>query len=978
MINNHFIKHFLTAAQHYADKPALYFNKEIYDYQTINRLSDDVAKIISKFALPKETIIPLVLERTPQIIITMIGILKAGCAFLPISPSSPCSRIEYILEETKSKIVFCDLSFSFSIPNETELINPNTLTETDSSNFTTVYESAELAYVMYTSGSTGKPKGVMIEHRSMMNLFSSLTEILSLSNNDLFLALTDYTFDISLIELLMPLTIGASIVLTEHGAVADGKKIKQYLNNFDISFMQATPLTWEILLKNGWKNKGLTRLLVGGEQFKTSLALKLEYKKGNVWNVYGPTETSMWSMIYPLQGDIPTESVPLGNPIANTHLKLIYEEDSTKAELYIGGLGVARGYLNSAELTQSKFIIDNKDTIRYYKTGDLVSSQEGLLCYAGRIDNQLKFGGIRIESGEIEATIEQEAFVKKAVVKIHEHNEYYKTMAAYVEIDEEALFAHGIHVMNEDSSHYLEKIYDETYSHANEFDYQTINTCGWQSSFTGLTFPEEELLESYEQIKKYIRHSNLEHVLEIGCGTGFLLLDYLPYAQNITVMEISQKAIDYVKKLIPKTTKNKITFKLKSMVNLHEVSRFSCIIVNSVVQYLPSIKSLVDSLKQLIKATKTGGSILIGDVRSLELLDIYLAIKNSRHHPSDMETCPPNLFYKSRDSEIVLSPLFFYALKQQFKRISWVDINIKHGQYPNELNYFRYDVILHIEKPVKETDCHTISFNTIDNLSDLIKEMQQPLLIQNIPYNYFPFLCTRLSLQTNKYVHHLLKMTHHNDDKLDKEKALSMINGTIDKWEHFIQYQSAAPQQYLQMLLTPISQEAYLIRPIQKERYDSIHSYCREPFSPWLQKFCFEHIKIQVKKHIMSWVNPSIYVWVEQWPQTINGKLDRKQLQLPATYHPEKDKGSILSQLKHIWLNITGDHALIREEFWTHGVSSLSMYFFLATINETFHLHLTYHEFHQYNTMEKVSARIEHLLKISDKKDIDEGGFNGQ
>ncbi|WP_298623291.1 AMP-binding protein [uncultured Legionella sp.] len=226
MINNHFIQHFLTAAQHYADKPALYFNKKTYDYQTINLLSDNIAKIISKFALPKETIVPLVLERTPQIIITMIGILKAGCAFLPISPSSPCSRIEYILEETKSKLVFCDLSVSFAIPRA-ELINPNTLVEIDDNHFTSFCENDDLAYVRYTSGSTGKPKGVMIEHGSMMNLFSSLTEILSLSNDDLFLALTDYTFDISLIELLMPLTIGASIVLTEHGAVADGKKISQ-------------------------------------------------------------------------------------------------------------------------------------------------------------------------------------------------------------------------------------------------------------------------------------------------------------------------------------------------------------------------------------------------------------------------------------------------------------------------------------------------------------------------------------------------------------------------------------------------------------------------------------------------------------------------------------------------------------------------------------------------------------------------------
>lgn len=968
MISNHFIERFACVAREYAHKDALYFNKERYDYHKINQLSDVVAQFISTFALHKETVIPLVMDRSPAIIITMVGILKSGCAFLPISPSSPCSRIEYLLEETRARLVFCDVPAAFKTSSEMQLIDPVTLFSRDvvGFNHNHSYQDHDLAYVMYTSGSTGKPKGVMIEHQSMMNLFLSLSEKLHLSDKDVFLALTDYTFDISLIELLMPLTLGATVVLTEHGVVADGKKIRSYFNAFDISLAQATPLTWEILLKNGWKNDGSMRILVGGEQFKTSLALKLDYEKGNVWNVYGPTETSMWSTIHALQSPLVTESVPLGIPIANTQLKLIYEEDSSKAELYIGGLGVARGYLNAAELTESKFIVDEKDNIRYYKTGDLVMQHEGSLCYVGRIDNQLKFGGIRIESGEIEATIEHEPFVKKAVVKVHEHNEYYKTMAAYIEIDEEALFSHRMHVISEDSLHYMEKIYDETYSHAAEFKYQAVNTCGWQNSFTGLPFDEAELLESYTNIRTQIKSSDLEEVLEIGCGTGFLLLDYLPNAENITVMEISQKAIDYVRSIISLADNDKIKFKLESMVNLHDISRYSCIILNSVIQYLPSIKSLLDSLKQLIKATKAGGSILIGDVRSLELLELYLAMKHSCHHPHETEVYPPQLFYKSRDSEIVISPFFFYALKQQFKRISWVDINVKHGQYLNELNYFRYDVVLHIEKPVKEIDCLVVSFNEFHGLKALEKELKQPVLIQNIPYDYFSLLSAQLGIQSSVYLAQLLKAINYGGEQLDKEKVHSLIGNASEKWDQFIHYQPASPRRYLQMLLTPRTQEPYLIRPTEKERYDSIHAHCREPFSPWLQKFCVEHIKMNVKKHIMSWVNPSIYIWVEQWPQTINGKLDRKQLQLPSTYHPEKDQGSVLSQLRHLWLNITGDHALIGEEFWTHGVSSLSMYFFLASINETFHLHLTYPEFHQYNTMKRLAERIEQLLKGSE------------
>lgn len=969
-MQTHFIEAFSLAVKQHADKPALYFGKKSFNYQELDILSDKIANDILKFRLAKETIIPMVLERTPHLIITMLGILKSGCAFLPISPASPCSRIEYILDDIKTPLLFCDSPMRFKLPEgTTNLVPEDSYSNQEKIDHELRHEGKELAYVMYTSGSTGKPKGVLIEHQSMMNLFYSLIETLTLSHQDLFLALTDYTFDISLIELLMPLILGASIVLTEHGAVADGKKIKHYLKKFDVSFMQATPLTWEILLKNGWKNNGTTRLLVGGEKFKTSLALKLQYEKGNIWNVYGPTETSMWSMIYHLKTPLTTESVPLGHPLANTTLKLLNEGDSNQAELYIGGLGVARGYLNAKELTESKFVYDEESCDRLYKTGDLViKTEDEALCYVGRIDDQLKFGGIRIEAGEIEATIEQESFVKKAVVKMHEHHDYYKTLAAYIEIDEETFFSQDTHSISHDSSLYMEKIYDEAYSHAKEFENGLINTCGWQSSFTGKTFEAPELKETYTQIQRTILNADLTHVLEVGCGTGSLLLDYLAKAQQATVAEISHTAIDYVQSIVPKAHLPKVTFKLESIINIHEINRYSCIVVNSVIQYLPSIKSLVDSLKQLIKATKPGGTVLIGDVRSLELLDVFLTIKHSCHHPEKIEICPTHLFYKSRDTEIVLSPLFFYALKEQVKRISWVDINVKHGDYLNELNYFRYDVVLHIEKEVTPIDCHTLAYHELQDEKDLSTFTNQPLKaikIQNIPYDYLDSLCQQLSVYGKNYLDNLLKGARHDLDEPKKKLASSLIRNSLDGYEAFVHYQTNAPHAYLQLLLVPQSNTKSLLRPIEKEKIDSFHAYCREPFSPWVQEFCFDHIRMNIKKHVMTWVNPSIYIWVEKWPQTINGKLDKNKLSLPIAYTNNQDKGSVLSQLKQMWLNITGDNALISEEFWTHGVSSLSMYYFLATINEKFHLDMTYHEFHQHNTMEKVAAYIERLLKSS-------------
>ncbi len=348
-------------------------------------------------------------------------------------------------------------------------------------------------------------------------------------------------------------------------------------------------------------------------------------------------------------------------------------------------------------------------------------------------------------------------------------------------------------------------------------------------------------------------------------------------------------------------------------------------------------------------------------MRSLELLDVFLLTKYHANHPQADELLPYPLHYKSRDSEIVISPLFFYALKSLIKEITWVDINVKHDQFKNELNFFRYDVILYINKEVKEEIPATIGFNSLSTQEELIEHLKanpnKPIQIETIPYDYMSQLIDQMNTRNNEGLKQHLKMLSEQEQTERFNFAAYLLNINLDQYETFVHYHSYRPQRYLKMLVVPKGGTENLIRPVDKQHLDNIHLYCREPFSPWLQKFCFEHIKLNVKKHVMAWVNPSVYIWVEKWPQTSNGKLDKKKLSLPLKI--EQHMGSILSQLQKIWLNITGDNALIAEEFWVHGVSSLSMYYFLATINETFHLNLSYHEFHHYNTMEKVADYIE-------------------
>lgn len=972
---SNFIELFKNCVSLYPNKIAITFHETHLTYEELDRNSDALAKYIISCDAYSEEIIPLILERTTDLIIAMVAVLKSGCAFLPISPITPCGRISYIFEDTRARFVLSDINIAHLAREDMNVIRPADFNESDA-NLPTIQTPHHLSYVMYTSGSTGNPKGVLIEHHSMMNLFLSLISELNVTNEEVFLALTDYTFDISLIELLMPLLCGATIILTEQGTVADGVKIKKYLTNYPITFMQATPLSWKVLLKQGWENNGAIKILVGGEKFTTKLAEQLNYHKENVWNVYGPTETSMWSMANRLTKKLFTESVPLGFPLNNTVIRVLDEtlkqvEIGTQGELYIAGIGLARGYLNNVELTHQKFIIHPETHERLYKTGDLVFMHDKeTICYIGRVDTQLKYGGIRIEASEIENAIEQEPLVKKAVVKVHEMEDFYKCLAAYVEIDEEKAFSDEVFSIASNTTRFLKNIYDETYLVADNYEHGAVNNCGWQSSFTGKLMCVAELDESYQFIRKVIKASDLSEILEVGCGTGSLLFEYIDNAGRCTIIELSSKAIDYVVSKLSNNQKEKVIFKNDSIQYVHHHQKYTCVIVNSVVQYLPSVHSVVTTLTQLVAATKSNGTIIIGDIRSIELLDVYYLEKTRKNHTpgNDLESELSTFYYKSRDSEIALSPRFFFVLKTLIKGISDIDIQVKHGIHQNELNYFRYDVVIHIGKPVVYQTPLELEFNAFlqeESLLDKIDSCSNlPMIVRNIPNFYVDDILAKIDTEIPN--HPLLNSNRLNIADIEiRNKAFELLNLNRDQKETFLFYGKSNHINLLDLHIYPIIGN-HKVRCFDTEEYGDYRTYCKDPFNPWVQQFCFEHIKLKIKQHILSWVNPSVYIWVEKWPMTINGKLDKKKLLLPITGKsiPSAEK-TTLSELETIWRSITGDNALIDKEFWVHGISSLSMYFFLATINETFQISINYHEFHGYNTLEKLSAYIDELVNPS-------------
>jgi len=296
-----------------------------------------------------------------------------------------------------------------------------------------------LAYVIFTTGSTGRSKGVQIEHRAVANFLESMAREPGLTADDTLVAVTTFSFDIAGLEIFLPLTMGARVVIASRDVVLDGRALRDLLEASNATVMQATPITWRMILESGWQGRLGLKILCGGEAMPPDLARELIPRCSSLWNMYGPTETTIWSTVTHVTS---TESrIPIGRPIANTQVYIVDRElrevpVGGTGELLIGGIGLARGYLNNPELTAERFIPDpfsqNKDA-RLYKTGDLCRCRhDGVIEFLGRNDNQVKIRGYRIELGDVEAALESHPEVKQAATKVVDRQGHEKSLVGYV------------------------------------------------------------------------------------------------------------------------------------------------------------------------------------------------------------------------------------------------------------------------------------------------------------------------------------------------------------------------------------------------------------------------------------------------------------------------------------------------------------------------------------------------------------------
>ncbi|MEQ1513138.1 MAG: amino acid adenylation domain-containing protein [Lysobacteraceae bacterium] len=411
-------------------------------YAELDAQADAVAARLRAHGCGPGTMVGLFLDRTPRMLAALLGTLKSGAAYVPLDPSYPADRIGFMLEDSAAPVVITEDALAGQLPAGVHaLLRIEDALEAAGSavRAPSPVGAEDIAYVIFTSGSTGRPKGVCIPHRAAVNFLASMAREPGLAATDTLCAITTLSFDIALLELMLPLTVGARVALADRITASDGEALAAMLETVDASVMQATPATWRMLLDAGWGGRPQMRLFCGGEALPRELADRLLECGRELWNVYGPTETTVWSTVERVQpGQAP---VAIGRPIDNTevyvvdkHLQLV--PAGIPGELLIGGLGVAKGYLDRPELTAEKFIADTlgqRANGRLYRTGDLARwRRDGRLEAIGRIDHQVKLRGFRIELGEIESVLAAHDAVAQAIVICREDRPGDKRLVAYL------------------------------------------------------------------------------------------------------------------------------------------------------------------------------------------------------------------------------------------------------------------------------------------------------------------------------------------------------------------------------------------------------------------------------------------------------------------------------------------------------------------------------------------------------------------
>jgi amino acid adenylation domain-containing protein len=692
-------------------------------YAQVNERANRVAHLLISLGIQPDALVGISCERSFELVTGLMGIAKAGGAYVPMDPAYPRERLRFMLEDSQVPVLLTQKHLADSIPKSDAKIvfldDAAQLRDQPATNPRVAMTSQNLAYVIYTSGSTGAPKGVVLNHQGRVNNFLDFNRRFDVGGDDRLIALASLSFDMCAYDVFGILASGAAIVLPEPEHMQDPTRWAQLMNERRVTIWHTAPAMLKMLVDHLEAQpqkapQSLRLVLLGGDWIPVTLPDRLRalVPHTRVISMGGATECSMDSTIYEVRAVDPAwKSIPYGEPMKN---QLAYVLDKhlqplpmlVPGELYLGGIGVGRGYHKRPELTAERFLanpfVPNE---RMYKTGDLARwMPDGNLELLGRMDNQVKIRGYRIELGEIESRLRKHPAVKEGVVTTRVDAAGERRLVAYVVQDPAWQgAAEEQEDLGAEQVEQWQAVYDHAYGKTDHDGVEdpTFNIVSWDSSYTNAPLPAEEMRTWVEQTVDRIQKHHPSRVLEIGCGMGLLLFRIAPYCTRYIGTDFSKVALDYVARHRDRLGLKQVELDKRwadDFTGIEEDSLDS-VVLNSIVLDFPSMDYLMQVLLGSVRAVQPGGKILVGDVRSLPLIEVYQS--SVQLYQADASTPVDQVRARvarliRQEEELVIDPRFFAWLQSKLPKIGHVQVQLKRGSFTNELNAFRYDVTLHI------------------------------------------------------------------------------------------------------------------------------------------------------------------------------------------------------------------------------------------------------------------------------------------
>ncbi|MBF0376218.1 MAG: amino acid adenylation domain-containing protein [Desulfamplus sp.] len=1013
---------------------AVTFGNEQLTYQTLNTRANQLAHYLRGLGVVADLPVGLYMESSVDLLVGMLGILKAGGGYVPLDRAYPSDRIAYMIADSQITVLLTQKSLAEQLSDsDLSLVAADTKfslaavdTEWDKianmsqKNPENCSAPETLAYIIYTSGSTGKPKGIEMPHRALVNLIQWQKNATTISRTAKTLQFAPISFDVSFQEIFSTLCSGGTLVMMPPALRRNPKELLLFLADKEIERLFLPPAALQQLAMAAIDSEitlsCLKEVITAGDQLQIIPAIEDFFSSlphCTLHNHYGPSETHVVTA-FTLKGSPATWTrIPsIGKAIANNYTYLLDETlehvpEGNYGELYIGGMGLARGYVNRPDLTQTKFIQNPYGTGRLYKTGDLARFMpDGNLEFLGRSDNQVKIRGFRIELGEIETLLSQHPMVKQVAVVPYEDGSQNrdgiqkKRLIAYVVPESPA----NLETMGGTQSEQVDtwqSIWDEAYRSFLDKWANTFHLGGWNDSYTGGSLPEEQIREWVAYTVERIMKLSPRRVLEIGCGTGLLLFRIAPSCSRYYGIDVSEQGLNYIRQQIVSTPLEDIVtlqHAAADAIDNMQIEPVDTIIINGVIQFFPGMDYFIKVIEKALSLLQPGGQIFIGDVQSYHLAELFntsVQLYQASDKVSVQDLQKRITERMAEEKKLLFSPALFAALSNRFPQISHTEIQLKRGYYQNELTRFRYDVVVHVGKPVKQPDkllkwsaWHPDRFSFSELRRKLVETAPEFLSISDVP---------NARLWTDTQAMNFLFCYEPANTK--SSNVFSAVPKTAGELRNMLKSGGIEPEAWW-ALQTELPYNVYLCWSAESnqacydvlfQRNDSSATVTTDLFpsfktvadrlKPWSdyannplqsKEALVPKLRKFLKQRLPDYMIPSTFVFMDALSVTPSGKVDRRMLPAPKSERPVSEQPfaaphtATEKKLAEIWSEILNIHPVSRDDnFFDLGGHSLLIMQLLSLIQEAFHTDLPLIAFFENPTI----AQLGQIIKAHSDND---------